>query len=364
MSGEARCPVCGRPAGPTTPEAACGGCGWVLYTPLRAGAITADIRRDFDTQLRAARHRQAARDARALDTALRTVIQELSRVPHPGHRHWRRSGHRDDGLSRPRRFPAGDRQRRCRLDQRSTDTARRRAGAVLPAGTRDRRTRRRQYRQAAARRNAVGDDRVMVICRPAGGPVLEAAATALATRTRAQLLRLSGASDTSVPQELASLAAKAPLRRPYRLMTVAVDSRTGAVALRPHQLFAIGDGPGTEASLTLRRMPGDVSGTTLAIFADTGSNSRGADGAAEDPLALYSIALPPGRAAPRRAVLDGPGRVRIVEPARGPVPGHLGPGMQRDTQPGDHRGRPRRPGLRRRLVGDQRCRAAAESTGP
>ena len=166
---------------------------------------------------------------------------------------------------------------------------------------------------------SVGDDRVMVICRPAGWRVLEAAATALATRPRAQLLRLSGASDTSVPQELASLAAKAPLRRPYRLMTIAVDSQTGAVALRPHQLFAIGDGPGTEASLTLRRMPGDVSGTTLAIFADTGSNPRGADGAAEDPLALYSIALPPGRAAPLRAVLDGPGRVRIVEPA-GAVP--------------------------------------------
>ena len=321
MSGEARCPVCGRPAGPTTPEAACGGCGWVLYTPLRAGAITADIRRDFDTQLRAARHRQAARDARALDTALRTVIQELSpgatstvidigadqvivttvsldragspQVIGSGAVAW---------TSAPRILPAAEQGRYSQLahgiDGLGDDSIARLLRDEMPSA---------------------GDDRVMVICRPAGWPVLEAAATALATRTRAQLLRLSGASDTSVPQELASLAAKAPLRRPYRLMTVAVDSRTGAVALRPHQLFAIGDGPGTEASLTLRRMPGDVSGTTLAIFADTGSNSRGADGAAEDPLALYSIALPPGRAAPLRAVLDGPGRVRIVEPA-GAVP--------------------------------------------
>ena len=157
--------------------------------------------------------------------------------------------------------------------------------------------------------------RVLVICRPAGWRVLEAAATELSTRPRAQLLRLSGRNGVSVRQELADLAAKAPLRYPYQLMTVTVDSQTGAVALRPRQLFAAGAGPDTNESLSLRRMPGDVSDTTLAVFADTGGSSAGA----AEPLALYSVPWPAGTTTRLRVILDGPGRVRITEPA-GAVP--------------------------------------------
>ncbi len=316
MSGEARCPVCGRPAGAAAPEATCVVCGWPLHTPLRAGAVTADMRRDFATRLQAARRDQAKRDAQGLDSALRSVIGDL----YPGNTSAVIDISSDqitvttaylDGAGSPqtrdgghvawtsvlRMLPAAAQARHAQLADGIEEPGEDSLAGLL----RD-------------RMPPVRDDRVLVICRPAGWRVLDAAAVALSARPHARLVRLSGASSVSVREQLADLAAKAPLRHPYRLMTAVIDAHTGAVALRPRQLFAAGDEPGTEASLTLRRMPGDVADTTLAIFADTGS-SRGADGAAADPLALYSVPLPPGPAARVRAVLDGPGRVRIVEPA-------------------------------------------------
>jgi hypothetical protein len=95
-------------------------------------------------------------------------------------------------------------------------------------------------------------------------------------------------------------------------MTVTIDQRTGAVALRPRPMFPAGAEPGAEASMTLRRLPGDAGDTTLAIFADGGSRST--DGSATGPFAMYSVPLPAGPTARLRAILDGPGRVRIVEP--------------------------------------------------
>ena len=315
MTGNGRCPVCGRPAGTA---ATCGECGWLLYLPLRAGPVTAGLRQDFDSRLQAARRNQAERDGRALSAALANVIGDA----YPG-RTWTvidvgadevtvtTAGLDDAGSPQVREsgrmtwtnmldaLPAAEQVRHAQLADGIDGLDDDRIGRLV----RD-------------RMSPVPADRVLVICSPAGWRVLEAAAAALAARPRAQVLRLSGHNGVSVRQELADLAARAPLRYPYQLMTVTVDSQTGAVALRPRQLFAAGAGPGTEASLTLRRMPGDVSDTTLAIFADTSGNSRGATA---DPLALYSAPRTAGTAVRLRAVLDGPGRVRIVEPA-GTVP--------------------------------------------
>jgi hypothetical protein len=321
MSSEARCPVCGRTGGPDEPGATCGQCGWPWYVPLRAGAVTADMWRDFAARLQAARRDQAKREARTLDAELRGVIADL----YPG----AMSTVIDIGadqvsVTTAYLDAAGSPQLRDGGSVAWTD--------VLPmlSGTEHAR-----HRQLADGGDGLGDDavarllrdrmppvpdgRVLVICRVASWRVLEAAATALAGRPRARLLRLFAARGASAREQLADLAASAPLRHPYQLMTAMVDRRTGAVALRPRQLFAVGAEPGTEASLTLRRMPGDAADTTLAIFADTSGNSRGADGVAADPVALYSVPLPAGPAALVRAVLDGPGRVRIVEPT-GAVP--------------------------------------------
>ena len=310
MSGNGRCPVCGRPAGPA---ATCSECGWLLYLPIRAGPVTAGLRQDFDSRLEAARRSQAERDGRALSAALANVIGDL----YPG-RTWTvvdvgadlvaLTTAALDGAGSPQvrdsgsvawtnvldTLPAAEQERHAQLADGIDGLADDRIGRLL----RD-------------RMPPVSADRVLVICRPAGWRVLEAAATALTARSYVQLLRVSGGNGVSVRQALADLAAKAPLRYPYQLMTVTVDSQTGAVALRPRQLFAAGAGPDTKESLSLRRMPGDVSDTTLAIFAGSGDTA--------DPLVLYSVPWPAGTTTRLRVILDGPGRVRIAEPA-GAVP--------------------------------------------
>lgn len=321
MSGDSRCPVCGRPAGPPAPGASCGECGWLLHLPPRAGPVTADMRRDFDSRLRAARRGQAERDARALTAALREVIGDLrpgaaSAVIDVGPNQVTTTTAYLDSAGSPRlresagvawtgilrSLAGGERERRSQLADGIEGLGDDELASLLRDGT-----------------PPAGDDSVLVVCWPAGWRVLEAAARTLAARPRARLLRLSDANGVSVREELADLAAKAPLRHPYRLMTAAVSSQTGAVTLRPRELFAAGTEPGTEAILTLRRLPGDVSDTTLAIFSGTGDGSRDADYASRDPLALYSVSWPPGPAARLRAILDGPGRVRIAEPP-GAVP--------------------------------------------
>lgn len=320
MSSEPRCPVCGRSAGTAEPGLTCGQCGWLLHSPLWAGTVTADMRRDFDTRLRVARHDQAVRDAQVLDAALRGVLGDLR----PGSVTTVVDINADEVTVMMAYLDAvGSPQVR-----ESGSVAWTSVLWMLAAGKEVR------HAQLADGIAALGDDgvasalrdrmppvsdgRMLVVCRPADWRVLEAAAVALAAGPGARLLRLSSASGASVHRQLADLAATAPLRHTYRLMTAAVDSQTGAVALRPRELFAVGAGPGTEASLTLRRMPGDVSDTTLAIFADTDS-SKGTDGAAVSPFALLSVPLPAGPTSRLRAVLEGPGKVRIVEPP-GAVP--------------------------------------------
>jgi hypothetical protein len=74
MTQGARC-AAARP--PRRGRAACGERGWLLHAPLRAGPVTADMRRNFESRLRATLRDQAERDARALHAAFGDVIRDL-----------------------------------------------------------------------------------------------------------------------------------------------------------------------------------------------------------------------------------------------------------------------------------------------
>jgi hypothetical protein len=320
MSAEARCPVCGRPAGLPGTQAGCGECGWPLNTRLRAGTLTAKMRQEFGARLQHARQDQAERDERTLKTALGDVIaavrpdREATVIEVGPDRIEMVTGYLDtmgsprvrdgwavDWMSVLPELPAGERARHARL----TDGV---------AGLGD-------DRIAVLVRDRLPPwrgDGALVVCRPAGARVLEAAAEAItrATRPSSRLLHVAGPNGMPVRSMLAEAAAKAPLRRPYYLLTAAVDPRTGDVRLRPRQLFAVGAAPGTKESLTLRRMPGDVSDMTLAIFAGNGQ----VNWSKATPLAMYQVPVPAGPEPTIQAVLGGPGRIRITEPAQEVAP--------------------------------------------
>jgi hypothetical protein len=312
MSAEVRCPVCGRQVRAQGTQASCAECGWPLNTPLRAGMLTTEMRQEFGKRLRQARKDQAKRDERTLEAVLGEVIASvrpdreatvievgLDRIemvtayldvmdsPQV------RDGWSVDWTSVLPDLPAGEQDRHARLIDGVTGLGHDRIAALL----RD-------------RLPPWPDNGALVVCRAAGGQVLEAAAEAVtrATRPAPRLLHVAGTNGTPARSMLAEAAAKAPLRRPYYLLTAAVDARTGDVHLRPRQLFAVGARPGAEATLTLRRMPGDAADTTLAIFAGNGR----ADWSKVKPLAMYQVPVVPSF----RAVLGGPGRVQITKPAR------------------------------------------------
>ena len=313
MRGEARCPVCGRAAGRPGAAVACAGCGWTLNTGPRAGAVTEDMRRDFDSGLRLARKARAERDEEGLRAALRDVVAfvrpdheatviavgldgiglvtvsldavEVPRVEDGWHLDWA------DVLPR---LPSDKRSRDERLIDGISGLDRAPAAALV-----------------LDRLPLAHGDPTLVVCRPAGAQVLEAVAEAIAAaRPAARLLRVPGLGYAPVRELAAGAAATDPLRRPYYLLTAHVDARTGEVRPVPRQLFAAGTVPGARVRLPLRRMPGDLADITLAVFA---GNGRG-DWSRARPLALYQVPLP-GEPDPEiLAVLDGPGRVSVTRP--------------------------------------------------
>ena len=314
MSGEARCPVCQREGGPNVPGATCGQCGWPWYLPPRAGPLTADGLKEFDRALQAARRGLEQREAQDFNARMRDIVRTLS----PG-------------------FPstvidvsvAGVTMTTAYLDEVGSPQVRDAGGAswtgLLPRLSASEQARHRELADGDRlgdvaiasllddRLPAIPDGPVLVICGPASWRALDAVATALASRSRATMLRLFLARSVAAGEQLAELAARAPLRCRYQLMTATIDRRTGAVGLRLRELFPVGAEPGAEASITLRRIPGDTADTTLAIFAESGGSAAGAGRSAATPFALYSTALPAEPVAKLRAVLDAPGRVRIIE---------------------------------------------------
>ena len=314
MPGETRCPVCGRRAGPADTAVSCAECGWPLNSPLQAGAVTAGMREDFEARLRLARQAQGERDMKALAGALAGVVTTVR--PERGSEVVEVSPDRIeivatylDAMGSPQvrdewsmdwtsllpGLPDRQRDRHAELIDGSAGLG----GDQVATLVRD--------RLPPAR-----GERALVVCHP-GGQLLDAAAEAVAGATRppGRLLRVGGEGEVSVRSMLAEAAAKAPLRRPYYLLTAAIHPGTGEVRPRLRQLFAVGATPDTEETLPLLRMPGDVTATTLAIFADNGRT----DWSDVKPLVMYQVPAPAGPEPRLRVVLDGPGRVRIAEPA-------------------------------------------------
>jgi hypothetical protein len=348
MSGaDGACPVCGRVAGP---ETQCRECGWALRVPLRAGPVTTEMRQEFTARLDDAR--------RQLDTRVAARIQadpgpyqRYIRGGPPNATQWAAAQQAacqdvgdatdDDGLcaalarvldglqlgaetaivevgaegvtitkvsldrfGSPRLDRCAEKAWTAILPMLSTAELERHfqlAGAISQL---DRRSIWDHLRRGLPQIPGGGP---LVICRTAGWLIPEWAASVAAIGLGASLVRTIGTVD-SVPAGtfLATLADGVPLRCAYSLMVAVVDSGSGEVDTQTRELFGPGAVPGAEADLSLRRLPSDHEDTALAIFAG--------DGDLGEPLALYSVPLPDAPSFEFQAILEGPGRVRIVQP--------------------------------------------------
>jgi hypothetical protein len=156
---------------------------------------------------------------------------------------------------------------------------------------------------------ALSGDEVLVICRPSGWALLETVSHACLLAPGARLLRVA-AEFAEIPASgtLGTLTASMPLLRGYGVVVATVDPATGTVSPATQPLFHPGDAPGAEASVTLRRFPGDRDPATLAVAVD-------AAGSAEPQVvALHSVPQPDRPVYQVSARLDASGRVRFTAP--------------------------------------------------
>ncbi|MFC5748410.1 hypothetical protein [Actinomadura rugatobispora] len=123
----------------------------------------------------------------------------------------------------------------------------------------------------------------------------------------------SAASVVPVAEELPGAIARQPLRSPYALI-VAEARPEGPVPVAV-PLFPAGSVAGQEARATVTRGPGGIDqDIALAVVVGAGGGGRPAPGSHHEPVSIVSAGLPRGTTTVR-AVLDGPGRVRWLEPA-------------------------------------------------
>jgi hypothetical protein len=317
MSGDVRCPACGRPA---AGQANCAECNWPLNHSPQAGPLTEAIKQDFQARLRHAQQYQATRDERALLAVLGELAAAvrgeheavvvavgkdcvevstiyLDSMGTPLLRDAQRIGWKDIAP----RLPSVPGERHAQLAAGGTDLDGNRIAALV--------------RGKLPSKRSAG---LFVVAQPAGWRTLEAAAEAAARATRppSRLMRVAGTGDVPVRSLLSDVLARQAPRSPYYLLTASVDAATGEVRPQPRQLFAAGAALGAERALTLRRMPGDGTDATLAIFAGNGQTGIGrTNWSVATPLTMYRVPVPAGPEFAVRAVLDGPGRVRITEPA-------------------------------------------------
>ena len=156
-------------------------------------------------------------------------------------------------------------------------------------------------RRAPAHLGLRSAGQVMLACALPGWPVPEHATTILSeSLSCSEPIRR-----TSVTALLAELVADLPLIRAYDLVGAEVDPLTGEVRLSSVEIFAPGSRPGHRADLAVRRPPGARGRTVLAAIV------RNQDHWA--PVEMRSAKLVPG-VSQVSAVLDGPGRVRMVAP--------------------------------------------------
>lgn len=149
----------------------------------------------------------------------------------------------------------------------------------------------------------------VIICRPAGWALLEAAAELCAALLPgARMLRVAAEPTTSLSAgTIGRLTAAMPLLHGYGVIVATVDPVTGAVASATQPLFQPGDVPGAQASVTLRRFPGDRERATLAVAVDAAWSAEPhvvSVHTVPQPAPLYQVS----------AVLDPSGQVRFTVP--------------------------------------------------
>lgn len=347
----AACPVCGLPV---AGQAECAECQWTLRTPRRLGSVSAGAREEFTGRLEQARHR--------LDVGVAAVASPdplrfaaLIRGGPPDDAEWQNARQaaesatngalsdedlratlteaiaavtEDTSISVVEIDDLGIGIAKVGLDGFGSPLVERPAaakpwGELLPmlaeesdqcafqlAGRYARLDRAALWDALDRATAVVGDGHAFVVCRPAGWPVLDRAAELIGRRCRGGRLAVRPVPGGGSLAELVDdVAATAPLRRHYRLMVAIADPRTLAVRPELRSLFAPGDGPGREVSVAASRVVGDDGDVTLAVFAGVGNGTLpGAPmlaAAVAPPAADYTITF----------ALDGPGRVRITEPA-------------------------------------------------
>lgn len=367
----AACPVCGQPFAVDEPSGpagnSCAECDWPLWTPRRPGPVTAELRADFDRRLDTARRRFDSRAA-ALITASPERFASLIRGGRPAAGEWataRRqaaklsAGAADEksvretvagmlrGLTGGKRSdiieigPEGiglvrataDKSGSPRLDRDQPVTP---WAELLPMLSRDPEKRLLQLAggiagldraelntrladgvlSVIAVSRAEGDHPAdtLVICQPAGWPLLEdAARRARQSLEAARLVRVEGM-PSSGNGLIDSVAAGMPSLRGYGVVVATVDQQTGAVRTVIQPLFRPGDLPGTEASVAFRRIPGDRSPVTLSVAVNGHADSDDSEAARPTVISTHMLPQPDEPHYQVRAVLDAPGRIRFTEP--------------------------------------------------
>lgn len=348
----ASCPVCGLAAGTA---AACPECDWTLRAPRLLGPVTAELRQAFDeglgraqrtfdtrvaalisadkrdiTQIRGGPPNRAewaaARDAAAHikmgalpERTLRGVIADTLRGLDAG---------ADSSCAIAEIDSGGITVTQVGLDRFGSPQLHREHGTVawtdiLPVLSEDADERRFQlaggisgldhawlWRTLCQMVQRLTEDCTLVICRPAGWLIVERAAKmARERRPTVMIVRAVAPEDGTAPGTLLdSMAAEGPLLRGYGIVLAIADPPAGALRAEVRALFEPGDEAGQERVLSLRRAPGDRGDVALAIIVDNGPLQ-------ELLLPLSRVPQPRESAYRIRAVLDGPGRVRFIEPA-------------------------------------------------
>ncbi|GAA4620076.1 hypothetical protein GCM10023196_002630 [Actinoallomurus vinaceus] len=147
--------------------------------------------------------------------------------------------------------------------------------------------------------------RPVVIVSTVSGWTLPEWAVAFLARRHEPASSVRGSSMSLGPL-LGRLVEDSVLHQPYELVVAAVHPTSREVMLQSRQLFAVGARPGDETVLPVRCVSSDENGTVLATVTWHDGDPR--------LLSTESVKLRPGTYR-LRAVLDGPARVRFVEPA-------------------------------------------------
>jgi hypothetical protein len=357
---QAGCPVCGLTIGS---QRTCPECGWELRTEPRPGPLSPRLRAEFDQQFRRACRAWDSGIAARVSAKPETYSPQIRYGP-PDQEEWSRARRNAARLTKKAQDeeslramliktlcaidyedtfiveidPRGITVTRAHVDQLGFARLHREQKtrpwtSLLPVLAADARQRDFQLAGGLAGLDRallwdrlerevprISGGQLVVVCKPAGWPVLERAGE-LACRERAQatLAQMSAAKSLAARGGLLSRLANETLLRGRAAVVAVADPATKEVRLETRPLFPPGGRLHAEAELSLCRAPGDQGRTALAVVVGEGAAAQAGRGAGRPPLSLWSLPPQPGRTYRVRAALDEQLQARFTEPA-GVVP--------------------------------------------